>query len=135
MALHWLGDELRRKVEQATIEGMTETMAEAVTRAKQLVPVKTATLQGSLQFRQVERDAHGFVGRWGSFDVNYAADVELGTGPHEIRPKNKQALYWPGAEHPVKVVRHPGTRARPYLRPAADEAYPGLVERIRRRLG
>ncbi|WP_343073091.1 hypothetical protein [Clostridium sp. YIM B02569] len=27
-----------------------------------------------------------------------------------IRPKNKKALYWKGAAHPVKQVNHPGTK-------------------------
>ncbi|MEV7770581.1 hypothetical protein [Kitasatospora sp. NPDC086791] len=48
----------------------------------------------------------------------YAAYVELGTGPHIIRPNGKQALHWEGAAHPVREVHHPGTRPRPFLRPA-----------------
>ena len=28
--------------------------------------------------------------------------------PHIIRPKNKQALFWKGAKHPVKLVLWPG---------------------------
>jgi len=45
--------------------------------------------------------------------------VEYGTEPHIIRPRTKQALWWPGARHPVKMVRHPGTQAQPFIRPAA----------------
>jgi hypothetical protein len=56
--------------------------------------------------------------RVGSLDCNYATDVELGTGPHVILPKNKKALFWPGAAHPVARVNHPGSAANPYLRPA-----------------
>lgn len=33
--------------------------------------------------------------------------------PHVIRPKFKKALFWPGAEHPVKKVNHPGGTIRP----------------------
>jgi hypothetical protein len=43
--------------------------------------------------------------------VEYGRHLEEGTPPHIIRPKNKKALYWRGAKHPVKVVRHPGTKA------------------------
>lgn len=32
-----------------------------------------------------------------------------GTDPHTIRPRRKRALFWKGAAHPVRVVRHPGT--------------------------
>jgi phage gpG-like protein len=50
---------------------------------------------------------------------HYAAIHQLGgeTGPRTIRPKNKKALFWPGAGHPMKAVRHPGSTipARPFL--------------------
>jgi hypothetical protein len=29
--------------------------------------------------------------------------------PHKIIPKNKKALYWKGASHPVRSVNHPGS--------------------------
>jgi len=49
----------------------------------------------------------------------YAAIHQFGgkTAAHIIRPKNKAALFWPGAGHPLKSVNHPGSRipARPYL--------------------
>jgi Bacteriophage HK97-gp10, putative tail-component len=48
--------------------------------------------------------------------------LEKGTAPHEIVARNAGALYWPGARHPVKRVRHPGTRARPWLVPAYEDA-------------
>jgi hypothetical protein len=42
----------------------------------------------------------------------------MGTSPHLILPRNKKALHWPGADHPVARVNHPGTAPNPYLRPA-----------------
>jgi phage virion morphogenesis protein len=49
----------------------------------------------------------------------YAAIHQFGgkTAAHTIRPKRKKALFWPGAAHPMKSVRHPGSRipARPFL--------------------
>lgn len=49
----------------------------------------------------------------------YAAIHQFGkqTAPHVIKPKKKKALFWPGAMHPVKSVKHPGSTipARPYL--------------------
>jgi hypothetical protein len=47
--------------------------------------------------------------------ASYARFVEFGTAPHMIYPKNAQALYWPGASHPVKSVFHPGTKADDYM--------------------
>jgi phage virion morphogenesis protein len=45
----------------------------------------------------------------------YGAVHQLGGKAHEIKPKNKKALAWPGARHPVRKVMHPGVPARPFL--------------------
>lgn len=50
-----------------------------------------------------------------SHGVKYGAALEEGTPPHAIRPKNKKALYWSGASHPVKEVNHPGTKGYPVI--------------------
>ncbi len=81
--------------------------------AKAYVVVDTGRLRDSLI-----SEVHDKVLRVGSRDVNYATDVEMGTAPHVITPRNKKALYWPGADHPVAKVNHPGTQPQPYLRPA-----------------
>lgn len=47
--------------------------------------------------------------------VKYGKWLEEGTEPHTIRPKGKKALYWNGAAHPVKAVKHPGTKKYPIL--------------------
>jgi hypothetical protein len=77
---------------------------------------------------------NAIIGYWGSFSVKYARWVEEGTGPHVILPRHKKALFWPGADHPVRMVFHPGTKARPYLVPSAEQHYPSLALRIRARL-
>jgi phage gpG-like protein len=82
--------------------------------------VQTGRLRASIH-HQLERDGQGLVARIGS-NVEYARYVEEGTEPHRIVPRVKQALFWPGADHPVLAVNHPGTRARPYLRPALAAA-------------
>lgn len=54
-----------------------------------------------------------------SSDRKYAAIHQLGgtTSPHIIKARNKKYLFWPGAGHPVKSVKHPGSRipARPFM--------------------
>jgi len=54
-----------------------------------------------------------------SASKEYAAIHHYGgnTGPSIIRAKNGKALFWPGARHPVKSVKHPGAKipARPYM--------------------
>lgn len=56
--------------------------------------------------------------------ANYAAAVENGSGPRVIRPRRKKALKFEIGGRTVfaKSVNHPGTRARPFLRPAAEQA-------------
>lgn len=64
-------------------------------------------------------------------NVNYAGAVEFGSKPHDITPKRKKALaFKPGAGFKfwdesgrvvVKRVKHPGTKAQPYLRPAVEQ--------------
>ena len=52
----------------------------------------------------------------------YAIYVILGTSPHEIFPKSAGALFWPGADHPVPSVLHPGTAPNPYFDHGAEMA-------------
>jgi hypothetical protein len=47
--------------------------------------------------------------------ASYAPFVEFGTAPHVILPKEKKALYWPGAAHPVAKVNHPGTKENRFM--------------------
>ena len=54
-------------------------------------------------------------------NIKYARGVEEGTRPHVIRAKNNNGLYWKGAKHPVKSVRHPGSRAKPFIMTAFEK--------------
>ena len=60
-------------------------------------------------------------------NIKYARGVEEGTRPHTIKAKNKKALYWKGAKHPVKSVRHPGSKAKPFLIPAFEKEKEVLI--------
>ena len=64
-------------------------------------------------------------------NIKYARGVEEGTRPHTIRAKNKKALYWKGAKHPVKSVRHPGSRAKPFLIPAFEKEKDQFLEKLK----
>jgi len=131
MQLKWNGEQLKKKMDIACKYGIEKTMENCVRESKQLVPKKTTILQGSIQMRPAEKHPGFWSGLWGSFQVMYALFVELGTAPHKIFPKDKQALFWPGADHPVKSVNHPGTKEHPFLRPSADHHYPELAGHIR----
>ena len=78
--------------------------------------VQTGRLRGSITHRLFSSPQGAFaeVGT----NVEYAAFVEFGTPPHVITARNARALYWKGAAHPVRSVRHPGNRPYPFLRPA-----------------
>ncbi|WP_107357254.1 HK97 gp10 family phage protein [Rhodopseudomonas palustris] len=54
--------------------------------------------------------------------ADYAPYVEFGTKPHIILPKNKRALFWPTAAHPVRVVHHPGTKPNKFMERIIDRS-------------
>lgn len=73
-------------------------------------PVKTGHLR-----RRILQSVGSLIGRVES-TVNYGNFIHEGTKPHIIRPVRKKALFWKGAQHPVKLVRHPGTKANPFMK-------------------
>ena len=64
-------------------------------------------------------------------NVKYAVIVEKGSKAHVIRPKNKKALYWKGAKRPVKLVNHPGSKAKPFLIPAFESEKDKFIENLK----
>ncbi len=88
----------------------------------------TGRLRDSINVRAYAR--HVEVGT----NVKYAAIHQFGgtTGPRIITPKHKKALYWPGAAHPVRAVKHPGSTipARPFLA-VQDEDWTEIKRAIR----
>ena len=72
-------------------------------------------------------------------NVAYGGIHQFGgrTSARTIRPRRKKALAWPGARHPVKSVRHPGSNvpARPFLGISSGDrtAILRIVERRARR--
>ena len=47
--------------------------------------------------------------------AEYAEWVNDGTQPYTITPTSKKALYWEGADYPVKVVHHPGIKGKHFV--------------------
>lgn len=86
----------------------------------------TGRLRASIRVER--RSFFGLRQRWtvGS-DVEYAPMVNGGTRPHIIRPRRAKALRFKVGGRTVyaKVVRHPGTRARPFLDRALREVARG----------
>ena len=94
--------------------------------AKSSASVKTGHLKRSISTKigDMEATIH-------TSNLKYAPMVEFGTRPHIIRAKNKKALYWKGASHPVKQVSHPGSKAKPYLIPAFEKEKDQFLEKLK----
>lgn len=105
-----MSDDVKQAVERTRIDVQNE--------ARRRAPVDTGRLRSSIVSRS--EGSGRSVGYVVGTNVNYAAAVEYGTAPHVIKPRYKKALYWPGAAHPVAQVNHPGTAAKPFLRPAIE---------------
>lgn len=94
------------------IDRLTQDVADVVaSRARRRCPVRT----GHLLLSIVRERSNIYIGGPGA---EHWADVEFGTLPHVIRPRVAKALYWPGADHPVAVVHHPGTPEQAVMRGA-----------------
>jgi len=103
----------------------------AVREQKLLVRVRTGNLRRTIHYENLGARSVDTVA-----SAPYAADVEFGTRPHIIRPRNKKALrFAPGAGSTLsgrpragaavvfaKVVRHPGTKPYPFMVPGAAKA-------------
>jgi HK97 gp10 family phage protein len=59
----------------------------------------------------------------------YYRFFEFGAQPHEISPKNQEALLLVGETFAARAA-HPGMPAKPFLRPAADKSKDEVVEAI-----
>jgi len=79
----------------------------------------------------VEKKGLGWVVGWRQKVLTF---LEYGTRPHMIYPREKKALYWKGALHPVKKVHHPGTKPQPFLRPAFEKTKPIMKQIIMRHI-
>ncbi|MCX5522201.1 hypothetical protein OG342_04870 [Streptomyces bobili] len=104
----------RTHVDAAINEWMEDVIGDVILGdARDFVPKASGRLHDSLR-----AECHDKVLRVGSLDVNYCTAIELGLPEMTIVPRNKKALYWPGADHPVAKVNLPARAPQPFLRPA-----------------
>lgn len=107
-----------RGADQLVKSALTNSAGRVQSEQRQRAPHRTGTLQRSIlvqiKFPKAEITAQ----------EKYAVIIEEGTGPFTIKPKTKKALFWPGAKHPVKMVRHPGIKAKPFFKPGYEAALP-----------
>lgn len=119
-----VGNQISNLVHLTKPQAMQKVVFQGEALMKRETPVKTGTLRRSITSRVEQGGNRGVIGT----NVEYARSVHEGTRPHFIRPKRAKALFWKGARHPVRVVRHPGTKANAFmtrtavrLRPIAEK--------------
>ena len=105
--------ELKKEIQEA----LKNTVLEIEKEAKKKCPVDTGRLRNSIT-AEIQSPIEGQVGT----NVKYASAVEYGTKPHTIRPRKAKLLVWKDKDskkfHSAKEVKHPGTKAQPFLEPA-----------------
>ena len=127
----------RLKAIADTQEMLRLIQLETVAGAKAKVPRKTGNLGRSILPGRVDDDSATV-----TVNASYAAAVEFGSKPHVIVPKRARVLAWPASEGGRRLsgrartkggkpigptafamkVNHPGSKAQPYLVPAALDA-------------
>ena len=113
--------EFKRKALQAGAQAAFDTAQREADRH-----TKTGALARSVTMRP---QGNGYVIGHDSQMAPHAVFVHWGTRPHEIRPKNKQALRWPagGGFAFAKVVQHPGFEGDPWMIRARDAAAAAIL--------
>jgi HK97 gp10 family phage protein len=127
------GQPMMHSAQQIIQQSAQRVQSEAQTRA----PVRSGRLRNSISIRY-----NGPLSATIGPQVPYAAYQEFGTGsrgefpgaPYEIKPRNPQGTLVfkvQGKTVFAKVVRHPGIKARPFMRPAFAAALgQDLVQRL-----
>ena len=115
LQLEVLADKVLPELKQKLIECLADV---AYSSAFYEAPWRTGHLAQSL-IKQVEQFTATV-----SPMASYAVFIEEGTRPHEIRPVRARALCFESASGGLvfsQLVHHPGTKANPFMRRAADE--------------
>ena len=105
-------DKLSKELRQKLIERLADV---ALSSAFYGAPWRTGRLAGSIVKEIGDAEAEVQV------LAPYAVFVEKGTAPHEIRPVNASVLAFEAGGRIVftPLVKHPGTRANPFMERAA----------------
>ena len=115
-------DNIQKAVKKSAFS--IEAKAKNNLKANRSVVTRHLSLGVKTEVKDLEATVH-------TSNIKYAIIVEKGSRPHIIRPKNKKALYWEGAKRPVKLVNHPGSKAKPYLIPAFESEKDKFIENLK----
>jgi Bacteriophage HK97-gp10, putative tail-component len=118
-----LADALRETTRESgitTYQVLIQSSSFILSEMEARVPVRSGNLRDSLGVRvHTDRVEIGP----DVLKAPYAAYVEYGTAPHEIKPKTRNGVlvFTVGGKKVVtKLVHHPGTAAQPYVMPAFE---------------
>ncbi|WP_051966511.1 hypothetical protein [Kitasatospora mediocidica] len=113
-----IDDQWQPQVEDELLKLFKDRLGPDIARdAQRYCPERTGALKESIENHMEDRDL--IISATGGDDGrSYAAYVELGTRPHIIRSHGPWPLRSADGEVFGPVVHHPGTVAKPFLRPA-----------------
>lgn len=125
-----VANQLTKLVRSTKHQAMSRVVLQGEALMKRETPVKTGTLRRSITGRVEQGGNRGVIGT----NLSYARAVHEGTKPHLIKPKRAPkivngrmrypALFWKGAAHPVRVVKHPGTKKNAFMTRTAARLRP-----------
>ena len=121
-----VSEEIRSDIQKVLVNSGFNIESKAKKNISSNKSVKTGHLM-----RSISTDVKGLEATIHTSNLKYAPMVEFGTKAHIIRPKNKKALYWKGANRPVKQVNHPGSKAKPYLIPAFEDEKDKFINNLK----
>lgn len=122
--LQTLAPKIQKNVQRTALRAGAKVYLREV---QQRIPVASGQLRASARVTSRAKGATVSASvKVGNFVAWYAHMVEFGTRPHVIRAKPGHALRFGGVT--AREVHHPGTRARPFMRPAADAGFSEAVQ-------
>lgn len=129
--LQTLAPKMQKNINRAGLRAGAAVLLEEV---RQRIPVASGALRDSARITSRARGATVSASvKVGSKTVWYAHIVEYGTRPHKILPKRQGgAMQFGGIE--TRLVDHPGTRGRPFMRPAIDDKFPQVVQAVAKKI-
>lgn len=110
--------QLRNVVKTTKRQAMSRAVLTVEAAAKREAPVRTGNLRRTITSRVEQGGNRGVVGT----NAVYARPVHEGSRPHTIRATRAKALFWKGASHPVRVVKHPGNKPNRFMVRAAESS-------------
>lgn len=97
---------------------------------RQRAPVDSGALRDSIRVTsRVRKGTVSASAKVGNRDAWYAHLVEFGTRPHVILPRRQGGSMQFGGVR-TRLVNHPGTQGRPFVRPAGDAATPKALAEV-----